>query len=75
MSPVDPDTTLMDEKDPDNNKRGNVFRTVLSLFAIIAIVCGLFLSQFAGPTYFILGVCLLGAGGIIFLFLTFGTNN
>lgn len=65
----------MDEKDPDNNKRGHVFRTVSSLFAIIAIVCGLFLSQFAGPAYSMVGVSLLGVGVIIFLYLTFGTNN
>jgi len=75
MSRVEPDTPMTNDEDPDKNKRGNTFRTVLSLFAVIAIIAGLFISQFAGPTYFIVGVCLLGAGGIIFLYLTLCTNN
>jgi len=75
MSRVEPDTPITNDDDPDKNKRGNTFRTVLSLFAVIAIIAGLFISQFAGSTYFIIGICLLGAGGIIFLYLTFCTNN
>jgi Na+/melibiose symporter-like transporter len=75
MSRVEQNTPITNDNDPDKNKQGNTFRTVLSLFAVIAIIAGLFISQFAGPTFFIVGICLLGAGGIIFLYLTFCTNN